>query len=129
MTNKLKFVFAGLMVAVALVTTNLSMGTPSASAQSPYCAVNPTLCTPAFCATVPAALQHPAGQPDLPGLPELPGTLTYPCGYVGCIAPILQLRAGAVQPYLRPLQARMQPYPLAYNNDVCGYANPTLQPV
>jgi hypothetical protein len=78
MTNKLKFVLAGLMVAVALVTTNLSMGTPSASAQSPYCAVNPTLCTPTFCATY----------PQLCNIQQINPIYQYPCGYLGCVAPI-----------------------------------------
>jgi hypothetical protein len=115
MTKKLKFVLAGLMVAVALVTTNLSMGTPSASAQSPYCQVNVSACTPQFCAMYPQLCnitvnpinQYPIG---------------YPCGYVGCIAPINNCapvyspiygyRAGCNYPIVNNY------YP---NYGVCGY--------
>jgi len=117
MNNKLKLVIAGLMVAVALVTTNLSMGTPSASAQSPYCQVNPSLCTPMFCATYPQL----CGQVINPIYPIYP-VVNYPCGYVGCVntyntcapvpySPIYGYRPGCT-------------YPLAYNgyNNLCGYA-------
>jgi hypothetical protein len=119
MTNKLKFVLAGLMVAVALVTTNLSMGTPSASAQSPYCAVNPTLCTPAFCVQYPTICNIQQINPIYPYYQNYP-VVNYPCGYVGCIntyntcapvpySPVYGYRPGCT-------------YPLAYNNNVCGYA-------
>src|SRR6476646_10802643 len=112
MTNRLKLVLAGLMVAVALVTTNLSMGTPSASAQSPYCQVNPSLCTPAFCATYPQLCNVQQINPIYP---------TYPCGYVGCVAPYYN--NCAVAPY-SPIYGQIyrppcNVYPLAYNN-VCG---------
>ena len=114
MTNKLKFVIAGLMVAVALVTTNLTVGTPSASAQSPYCGLNPSLCTPAFCATYPQLCNIQQINPIYP-------IVNYPCGYVGCIntyntcapvpySPIYGYRPGCN-------------YPI-YNgyNGICGYA-------
>jgi hypothetical protein len=115
MTNKLKFVIAGLMVAVALVTTNLSMGTPSASAQSPYCAVNPSLCTPAFCAQYPQLCNIQQINPIYPIYP----VVNYPCGYVGCIntyntcapvpySPIYGYRPGCS-------------YPIG-NYGLCGYA-------
>src|SRR6185436_4760071 len=117
MTNKLKLVLAGLMVAVALVTTNLSMGTPSASAQSPYCQVNPTLCTPAFCATYPQLCNI---QPINP-YPIYPN-----CGYVGCVAPVYNC---APVPYSLVYGQVYRPpcsYPIA-NVGYCGYttyANP-----
>src|SRR5438552_226436 len=121
MTNKLKFVIAGLMVAVALVTTNLSMGTPSASAQSPYCQVNPTLCTPAFCATYPQLCNIQQINPIYPIYP----IVNYnPCGYVGCVAPY----NCAPVPYSTIYRAPCA-YPLAYNG-VCGYlySNPCNGP-
>jgi hypothetical protein len=106
------------MVAVALVTTNLSMGTPSASAQSPYCQVNPSLCTPMFCATYPQLCNIQQINPIYPIYP----VVNYPCGYVGCVntyntcapvpySPIYGYRPGCT-------------YPLAYNgyNNLCGYA-------
>jgi len=115
MNNKLKLVIAGLMVAVALLTTNLTVGTPSASAQSPYCGLNPTLCTPAFCATYPQL----CGQVINPIYPVYP-IVNYPCGYVGCIntyntcapipySPIYGYRPGC------------NVYPNVYNG-ICGYA-------
>jgi len=118
MTNKLKFVIAGLMVAVALVTTNLSMGTPSASAQAPYCAVNPTLCTPAFCQTYPTLC---AGviNPIYPTYPIVNYNNCGYAGYVGCIAPYNNCVPvyNAIYGYRSPCNT----YPLAYNNGICGY--------
>jgi len=113
----LKLVIAGLMVAVALVTTNLSMGTPSASAQSPYCAVNPSLCTPAFCATYPQL----CGQVINPIYPVYP-VVNYPCGYVGCIN---TYNTCAPVPYspIYGYRPGCNTYPI-YNgyNGICGYA-------
>ena len=80
MNNKLKLVIAGLMVAVALVTTNLSVGTPSASAQSPYCALNPTVCTVTYCQTYPQICGSVIN-PIYPVYPVYP-IVNYPCGYV-----------------------------------------------
>jgi hypothetical protein len=77
MTTKLKLVLAGLMVVAALVTTNLTGGTPSASAQSPYCAVNPSVCTPTFCATYPQ-LCNMTVNPIFP-------VYQNPCGIYGCV--------------------------------------------
>src|SRR5918994_2142908 len=124
MTNKLKLVIAGLMVAVALVTTNLSMGTPSASAQSPYCAVNPSMCTPLFCATYPQLCNIQQITPIYPIYP----VVNYPCGYVGCVAPINTCAPIPVSPIYgyRPGCH----YPIA-NYGVCAYgtyANPCNAP-
>jgi len=116
MNNKLKLVIAGLMVAVALVTTNLSMGTPSASAQSPYCAMNATLCTPAFCSTYPQL----CGGIINPIYPVYP-VVNYPCGYVACVNPY---NTCAVAPYSAVYGYRPGcTYPI-YNgyNNICGYA-------
>lgn len=111
MTNKLKFVIAGLMVAVALVTTNLSMGTPSASAQSPYCAVNPSMCTPAYCASFPQICNV------YPIYPIYPTTYLAPynCAPIP-YSPIYGYRPGCT-------------YPTVYNN-LCGYGfyNPCNAP-
>jgi hypothetical protein len=115
MTNKLKFVIAGLMVAVALVTTNLSMGTPSASAQSPYCAVNPSLCTPAFCAQYPQLCNIQQITPIYPIYP----VVNYPCGYVGCIN---TYNTCAPVPYSSIYGYRPGcSYPIG-NYGLCGYA-------
>jgi hypothetical protein len=73
MTTKLKLLAAGLMVALALVSVNVKMGTPSASAQSPYCVANPAACTTAFCTTYPQLCNITLTNPY------------YPCGYVGCV--------------------------------------------
>jgi len=118
MNNKLKLVIAGLMVAVALVTTNLSMGTPSASAQSPYCAVNPSLCTPAFCATYPQL----CGQVINPIYPVYP-VVNYPCGYVGCINTYNTYNTCAPIPYspIYGYRPGCNVYPTVYNG-ICGYA-------
>jgi hypothetical protein len=119
MTTKLKFVLAAMMVAMALVTANISMGTPSASAQSPYCQVNPTLCTQAFCATYPQLCNMPVVNPIYPVYPVYPINT---CGYVGCVAPY----NCAPVPY-SPIYGQIYrppcTYPLAYNNiGYCGYA-------
>jgi len=120
MTNKLKLVIAGIMVAVALVTTNLSTGTPSASAQSPYCAVNPAMCTPPFCA------QYPTLCNIAPVYPIYP-VVNYPCGYVGCVAPI-----NTCAPMYSPVYGYRAPcnYQIA-NYNACAfatYANPCNAP-
>src|SRR5688572_24905657 len=125
MTAKLKFALAVVMVAVALVTANLSMGTPSASAQAPYCQVNPGLCTPQFCATYPQ-LCAPQINPIYP---------VYPinnCGYVGCVAPIYNC---APVPYSYVYGQVYRPpcntYPVYNNIAHCGYAtyaNPCNRP-
>jgi hypothetical protein len=116
MTNKLKLVIAGLMVAVALVTTNLSLGTPSASAQSPYCGLNPTLCTPAFCTTYPQLCNI---QPVTPIYPVYP-IVNYPCGYVGCVTPFNYTCAPV--PFSPVYGYRPGcTYPIG-NYGVCGYA-------
>src|SRR5436190_2634253 len=117
MTAKLKFALAAVMVAAALVTANLSMGTPSASAQSPYCQVNPFVCTPAFC----------AANPQFCNIQQINPYPIYPinnCGYVGCVAPIYNC---APVPYSLVYGQVYRPpcntYPLAYNNvGYCGYA-------
>jgi hypothetical protein len=90
MTTTLKLLFVGLMVAVALVTTNVTTGTPSAEAQSPYCQVNPSLCTPQFCATYPQLCNQPVNPiyPIYPTYPIKPIYPVSPCGYVACVAPI-----------------------------------------
>jgi hypothetical protein len=116
MTNKLKFVIAGLMVAVALVTTNLSMGTPSASAQSPYCAGNPTLCTPAFCALYPAICNIQQINPIYPYYPIVNYNYNN-CGYLGCVAPYNN--CAPVYNGIYGYRSNCS-YPLAYNG-VCGY--------
>src|SRR3954469_2000159 len=110
MNNKLKLVIAGLMVAVALLTTNLTVGTPSASAQSPYCGLNPTLCTPAFCATYPQL----CGQVINPIYP----IVNYPCGYVGCIN---TYNTCAPMPYspIYGYRPGCNVYPNVYNG-ICG---------
>jgi len=117
MTAKLKFALAVVMVAVALVTANLSMGTPSASAQAPYCQVNPSLCTPAFCATYPQLCS-----PQINPYPIYP--INNCGGYIGCVAPIYNC---APVPYSLVYGQVYRPpcntYPLAYNNiGYCGYA-------
>jgi hypothetical protein len=124
MTAKLKFALAVVMVATALVTANLSMGTPSASAQAPYCQVNPSLCTPAFCATYPQLCAPVNPYPIYP---------INTCGYVNCVAPIYNC---APVPYSLVYGQVYRPpcntYPLAYNNiGYCGYAtyaNPCNSP-
>jgi hypothetical protein len=73
MTTKLKLLAAGLMVALALVSVNVKVGTPTASAQSPYCVANPAACTTAFCTTYPQLCNITLNNPY------------YPCGYVGCV--------------------------------------------
>jgi len=126
MTNKLKLVIAGLMVAVALVTTNLSMGTPSASAQSPYCQVNPSLCTPAFCAMYPQLCNIQQIYPIYPVYPINP--VGYPCGYVGCVAPYNNC---APVPYSPVYGYRPGCNYQIANYGVCGYgtyANPCNGP-
>jgi hypothetical protein len=124
MTNKLKFVIAGLMVAVALVTTNLSTGAPSASAQAPYCTMNPALCTPAFCAQYPTLCVGVTN----PIYPVYPIVNNYGCTYVGCVAPYNN--CAPVYTGIYGYRSNCA-YPLAYTN-VCGYglySNPCNGPV
>jgi hypothetical protein len=113
MTAKFKFLLAGLMVAAALVTTNVSFGTPSASAQSPYCQVNPGVCTPAFCNQYPQL----CNQPITPIYPVYP---INNCGIYGCVTPYTYNCAPV--PYSPIYGYNYRPpctYPLAYNN-ICG---------
>jgi len=130
MTTKLKLLLAGMMVAVALVTANISVGTPSASAQAPYCQVNVGVCTQAFCAAYPQLCNMPVVNPIYPVYPVYP---VNNCGYVGCVAPY----NCAPVPY-SPIYGQVYrppcTYPLAYNNiGYCGgyatYANPCNGPV
>ena len=120
MTKPLKLLLVGLVVAAALVTTNVSMGTPSAEAQSPYCAVNPTVCTPAFCAVYPQLCNNIITAPIYP---------INPCGIYGCLAPyntcapipysaIYGYRPGCYGNYVLPI----------FNNYVCNYGYPCNAP-
>jgi len=121
MTTKLKFVLAAMMVAVALVTANISTGTPSASAQSPYCQVNPTLCTQAFCFTYPQLCNMPVVNPIYPVYPVYP--INNNCGYVGCVAPYNCAPVPYSPIYGQVYRPPCNTYPLAYNNiGYCGYA-------
>jgi hypothetical protein len=91
------------------------MGTPSASAQTPYCGLNPTVCTPAFCQTYPQ-LCAPVVNPIYPVYPVYP---INNCGYVGCVAPY----TCAPVPY-SPIygQVYRPPCTIPYNVGYCGYA-------
>jgi hypothetical protein len=108
----LKLAFVGLLVAVALVTTNVKMGTPSAEAQSPYCAMNPQVCTPAYCATYPQICN-----PINPGVPIYPQT---PCVYAGCF-PAYNNCGPVPYPIYNTLYRPPCTYPLVYNNTACVY--------
>jgi hypothetical protein len=119
MVKPLKLAIAGVVVALALLSANLTMRTtPTADAQSPYCAVNPTVCTPAFCATYPGICNvispiYPVG----------------PCGYVNCISPISPINCAPV-PYspiygFRPCTYPIAPYPLY---PACNFNTPCNGP-
>jgi hypothetical protein len=112
MTKTLKLALAGLMVAVALVTANFSLGAPSAEAQSPYCAVNPSVCTPTFCATY----------PPLCNIQVNPIYPTYPCGYVGCVPQVYNTCAPVpYSPIYGQLYRPCNPYPYVVHPTQCGY--------
>jgi hypothetical protein len=116
MTKTLKLALAGLMVAVALLTTTYTMDTRSAEAQSPYCAMNPAVCTPQFCAANPALCNI---------TPYYPG---YPCTYVGCVQqPYYNTCAPAPYSPIYGQIYRPCVYPYPYGN-VCGYNMPCNLP-
>jgi hypothetical protein len=124
MTKTIKLALAGLMVAAALVTANFTMGTPSADAQAPYCAVNPGVCTPQFCAQYPQLCNYQQINPIYPVYPVHPVYPVYPVvnryPVVNC-APV---------PYSPIYGYNYRPncsYPYGYNN-VCSYNLPCNLP-
>jgi hypothetical protein len=121
MTTSLKLLLAGMMVAVAFMATNLTGGTPSANAQTPYCQVNPSMCTPSFCAAYPGVCNQPVNP-----WPVYPVVNPYPV-YPVQVAPI----NCAPVPYSAIYGTLYRPpctYPLAYPYGVCTYNAPCNRP-
>lgn len=107
MVKPLKIAFAGTLVALALFAANLSMGkTPAADAQSPYCAVNPAMCTPAFCATYPQLCNvvpiHPI-YPVHPVYPVRPIHPVYPIHHTCAPVPVSPVYGYVYRPCVYPV--------------------------